>query len=456
VFEEVYDMDERLQEQIALFRYGVISELVSRPLAPGEKEALVAAITAKRWEIPGSRRDRIARSTARDWVALYEAMGLDGLRPRRRSDSGCSRAIPEPVQHLLLALRAERPQGSVESLIRAARLSGEVAAEVRLAPSTVHRLFAARGLATAPSPAAEPDARAFTYPHAGDLWTADVMHGPRLVVPGRRGGARTYLHAFLDDASRVVPYAAFYPAENAACFQDAFKQALLRRGMPRRLYCDNGAAYRTHHLQVACATLAITLIHSRPHRPRGRGKIERFFRHVRTAFLPHVTEEMLTDLAALNRVFWAWLEGEYHQTPHGGLEGRQTPLERFLEDQQLIRPAPEELEALLRMRVARRVARDRTVRLEGRLYETPDGFAGERIEVLYDPYEPSRPVHFRLPGDSTEHRLRPLDRALNATLRRRPWPGSEEAASPPPTPATGISYLDLIARRFYGEQEEPS
>jgi hypothetical protein len=286
---------------------------------------------------------------------------------------------------------------------------------------------------------------AFTYPHVNDLWTSDVMHGPRLLAPGRRDGGKTYLYALLDDASRMVPFAAFYLAENAACFQDALKQALLRRGVPRRLYCDNGATFRTHHLQVICATLNIALVHSRPHRPRGRGKIERFFRHVRTAFLPHLTSEILADLAQLNRVFWAWLEAEYHQTPHGGLSG-QTPLDRFLADQALIRPAPEQLEHWLRMKVARRVGRDRTVHLDGRLYEAPDGYAGETVDVLYDPYDPSRPVHFRRRGETTERLLHRLDLATNATLRRR---ARESSPDPEPAPTTGISYLDLIAKKFY-------
>ena len=442
-------MEESLREQIALFRYGVISELVARPLAPGEKEKLLLAAVAKEWKIPGSRRQRLGRTTVRDWVALYEAMGFEGLKPQPRSDAGSSRAIPAPVVELLLALRAERPRASVGSLIRALRLSGRVAPEVRLAPSTVYRLLAAHGLPPPPSPAAEPDAQAFTYPHSGDLWTADVMHGPRLLVPGRRDGAKTYLCALLDDASRLVAWAAFYGTENAACLHDALQQALLRRGLPRRLYCDNGPAFRTHHLEVVCATLNIALVHSRPHQPRGRGKIERFFRHVRTAFLPHLTADLLTDLAALNRVFWAWLEAEYHQTPHGGLDG-QTPWERFEADRDLLRPAPEDLEDLMRTRVPRKVARDRTVRLDGRLYETPDGWAGETVEVLYDPYDPKHPVHVRRRGEATEHRLRPLDLQTNATLRRLP----REPAPAPPAPPTGIRYLDLLAKRFYGEAEE--
>ncbi len=442
-------MDETLREEIALFRYGVISTLVMHSLAPGEKEKRLAEIICQTWQIPGSRRTHIGRTTVRDWLALYKAMGLEGLKPQPRSDAGRSRALPESVQEVLLALRTERPRASVESLIRAARLSGRVDANVKLAANTVRRFLAAHGKPVQP-PSLTPDAKAFTYSHTGDLWTTDIMHGPRLLVPGRRDGAKTYLYAMLDDATRMVPFAAFYRVENAACFQEALKQGLLRRGLPRRLYCDNGATFRTHHLQIICATLNIALIHSRPHQPRGRGKIERFFRSVRSAFLPHLNDEMLTDLTPLNRVFWAWLESEYHQTPHGGLDG-ETPLDRFLRDQELVRPVPENLEQLMRMKVTRKVARDRTVRLDGRLYEAPDGYAGEKVEVLYDPYDPKRPVHFRRPGETEEIRLRRLDLETNATLRRAPRQATTEDT---PTQPTGISYLDLLAEMFYSKEDK--
>jgi transposase InsO family protein len=440
-------MDEKQREEVGVFRYGVICELVNRPVAKGGKEALMQRLASRDWTIPGTTRTRLGRSTIRDWVALYEAMGLEGLKPPVRGDVGESRAIPEDVQDLLLAMRRERPKAPVDSLVRAVRLSGRVDPRLKLARTTVYRLLATHGLPTGVA-VTEPDALAFTYPHVNDLWTSDVMHGPRLVVPGRRDGGKTYLMAFLDDASRMVPYAAFYPAENAACFQHAFQQALLRRGVARCLYVDNGSTFRTHHLQVICATLNISLVHSRPHKPRGRGKIERFFRHVRSAFLPHVTAAMLADLASLNRVFWAWLEAEYHHTPKRSLDGK-TPLERFLIDEALVRPAPDGLEALMRMKVTRKVARDRTVRLAGLVYEAPDGWADETIEVNYDPYDPLRPVHAKRRGEDAEVRLHRLDGVTNAVLRRVP----REDVAPEVVPPTGISYLDLVAKGFYGEDK---
>jgi len=86
------------------------------------------------------------------------------------------------------------------------------------------------------------------------------------------------------------------------------------------------------------------------------------------------------------------------------------------------------------------------VHLDGRLYEAPDGYAGETVEVLYDPYDPGRPVHFRRRGQTAELPLRRLDLHTNATLRRLP---RDTPAEEPAAPATGISYLDLVARKFY-------
>ncbi|MBC8422836.1 DDE-type integrase/transposase/recombinase [bacterium] len=441
-------MDEKQREEIAVFRYGVVTELVAGPLAPGEKEKILNRQAARRWTIPYSDRGTIGRTTIRDWAAAYEAMGFPGLKPRHRKDAGAARALPDDVQDLLLAMKRERPRASVTSIIRAVRLSGRVSADQTLASSTVDRLFRAHGLSGKglPQPSAEPDARAFTHPHAGDLWTSDVMHGPRLLAPGRGRGGKTYLIALLDDATRVVPFAAFYPSESTACFMDCLRQGMLRRSVPRKLYVDNGSAYRSRHLQVLCATLCVALIHSRPYKPRGRGKIERFFRRVRQAFLPHVTEAMLKDLPSLNRVFWAWLEAEYHQTPHGGLDGR-TPIDRFLDDEKLLRPAPDDLEALMRMRVTRKVGRDRTLRIDGRVYEAPDGYAGESVEVRYDPYDPARPVHMCRRGETEEIPLHRLDLAVNAVLPRP----KVEPKDAEPAPATGVDYLELVAQGFYGE-----
>jgi len=126
-----------------------------------------------------------------------------------------------------------------------------------------------------------------------------------------------------------------------------------------------------------------------------------------------------------------------------------TPLDRFVQDEVLVRPAPDDLDALMRMRLPRKVARDRTIHVQGRVYEAPDGYAGETVTVLFDPYDPFRPAHMLRKGEATEIPPRKLDLHVNATLRRLPKESAETTE-----PTTGISYLDLIADHFYGGDKE--
>ena len=210
----------------------------------------------------------------------------------------------------------------MRAIIKMARNEG---IEDPLAPSTVHRLLSREGLFDRKPPDGA-DRRRFAFREAGELWMSDVMHGPRVRIG--RSRRKTYLIAFIDDATRVVPFAAFAASENVRAFLPVFKNALIRRGLPQRLYVDNGAAYRSRQLALVCARMGVVLVHARPYQPAGKGKIERFFRTLRAGWLAHLDAPATDSLQTLNRSLWAWIEGEYHNSPHRGLEGR-TPLERW-------------------------------------------------------------------------------------------------------------------------------
>ncbi len=157
---------------------------------------------------------------------------------------------------------------------------------------------------------------------------------------------------------------------------------------------DNGANYRSHHLALVCAKLGVALIHARPYRPQGKGKIERFFRTVRAQLLPRLTPEDTASLEALNRRLHQWLEGEYHHTPHRGLEGR-TPLEQWAETAgQVHFPEPDlDLDELFLFEAKRKVQKDRTVSLDGVIYEVDAVLVGETVVLRYDPSAPAgRPI----------------------------------------------------------------
>lgn len=269
---------------------------------------------------------------------------------------------------------------------------------------------------------------------------SDVMHGPAVPVP-RTGRARrkTYLIGFLDDASRVAPQTTFAHAENTRAFLPVFKQAILKRGFPQRLYVDNGASYRSHHLALVCAKLGITLIHARPYRPQGKGKIERFFRTLRAQLLTRLTPEDTASLKALNRRLAVWVEGEYHHTPHRGLEG-QTPLERWAQTAEEVRfPEPTlDLDDLFLFEAQRKVYQDRTVSLDGVVYEVDAALLGEHVTLRYDPSAPpGRPIQV-WHQDQQIQLAKPVDRYANCFVKRqRPSATlTPEATAPEPAPST--------------------
>lgn len=403
-------MDEEQRLETALFRFGLISDMAGGArLERGELERLIEEKSERRWSIPFSNRTHISASTIRRWVRLYQASGgkLESLYPRRRSDRGRSRSIDEETALALVRLRQERPGLAVEKLIEEMQTRALITPGVVLRPSTVYRLLRHKGGASnRPSPV---DRRRFEAELPNDIWQSDVMHGPSVLASKKK--RKSYLIAFLDDHSRLVPTAQFYLSERLENYLDALRYALLTRGLPRKLYVDNGAAFRSRHLEHITASLGIALIHSRPYVPQGRGKVERFFRTVRGQFLSCVMGETLEDL---NSAFEAWLEHQYHQRPHSSTG--ESPFERFARHVECLRTAPADLEDHFRKRARRRVGKDRSVSLEGRLYEAPVALIGEHVELLYHDHKPES-VEV-LHKQKSYGMLRLLDLHVNCRVRR--------------------------------------
>ena len=369
----------------ALFRLSVLGPLASRDrLDRGELQTLLRDLAAKSYAIPNSRRVFLSAKTIEGWYYAWLRGGIDALTPQVRRDQGQSK-LPETLQEAVLTAKKEQPARSLSTildLVRRARIPGAQEAS----RSSIHRLLQQHGLSALTGSAAEPvERRTFVAAHAGDIWYGDVMHGPKVAHGGRL--RKSYLVSFMDDASRLITHSAFCLAETALEVEGVLKQALLKRGLPKRLVIDNGAAYRAASLQGICARLEIRLVYCRPYTPEGKGKLERYHRTCRNRFLSELDLAVVRDLADLNARLWAWLEESYHQTPHRGLEGR-TPLERYRQDLIHIRPlgafAPR-LDDLFRHRHDRRVRKDGTVSYEGRYFEVPYELTGTTVTLVVEP-----------------------------------------------------------------------
>lgn len=434
-------------EKVALFRYGLIADLLQP--APDDGRKLYERLkekASKSYCIPATRRTTVAVETMRDWISLYKAGGFEALKPKPRKDIGSARAIPIEVLDLLVATKDAHRDYSVSMVIDAVKKENAAARAIELPLSTVHRVLSRAGVMDRlPEDATTKDRRHFSYEHAGELWMSDVMHGPAVVVGSRRK-QKTHLLGLLDDATRVVPYCAFALSENTTSFLPVLKSAVMRRGIPKRLYVDNGAVFRSHHLALVCAKLGITLIHARPYQPQGKGKQERFFRTVRMRLLPTLTAADMSSLDALNRRLWGWVEGEYHQTPHGGLDGT-TPLDAWAMRSGDVRvPGPEvDLREMFLFEQKRRVHRDRTVSLDGLLYEVDASAVGEIVVLRYDPSKRGAPIDVWHRGKKV-HTARVVDAYANCFVKRNQGSKLAEPAttapSAPSAPALRMSDLD--------------
>jgi transposase InsO family protein len=370
-------MTEDQKMQVAVFRFGVISDFVTgNQMGRTEKSRLIREKCARKWQIPFSEKTRISRGTILRWIRVYRTGNNDlkSLFPKDRIDQGKHRVMDEETCLALMELRKNLPDATVPRLIEEMEKQKRVTPGITLNNSTVYR-FLHQADMMRPNETKE-DRRRFEAELPNDLWQSDVMHGPSVNVQGRLHKA--YLIAIIDDHSRLIVHAKFYLSETLSSYLDAFENALARRGLPRKLYVDNGAAFRSRQLEYISASLAIHLIHARPYTPQGKGKIERFFKTVRTRFLPGCTA---STLKGLNNALEQWVNDDYHQQKHSSTG--QTPLQRFTANMHCLRTAPQNLKDHFRQVARRTISSDRTITLHGKLYEGPVALIGKRVELLY-------------------------------------------------------------------------
>jgi transposase InsO family protein len=359
-------------------------------------------------------------STIETWWYRFRRGGFDALLEQPRSDQGAHKALePGALEHLI-TLRKEHPRLTLKALAAELMRRG-VLQPGAFSLSTLHRRLTEAGLdrqsLRAGSGLLGGPTKAFECALPNMLWMTDCMHGPTLSLESGKS-QRTYLFAFIDDASRLCPHAEFYPHERLEWFLRCLREALLSRGIPDTLYTDNGPAFRSQHLSYVCANLHIRLLHTKPYHAWSKGKIERFFLTLQKQFLPTLVFEPVQSLKELNRRLWQWIETDYHQRAHSSLQN-QSPAQRFARIGEALRTLDptQDLDRLFLMRVTRRIRKDATFTLQATLWEAPTHLRGQKVTVHYDPTQYQR-VELWL-GQRFIATAKPCDKNLNATLYSR-------------------------------------
>jgi transposase InsO family protein len=237
-------------QDVALFRYRLIAPALEPGVTTRQRGRLVRGIAAQVHAGPGGPV-RVSRKSLDRWIRAWRAGGFEALCPSPRQVAPRTEAA---VLELATALKKENPQRT------AAQVARIIAAHRGWAPSerTLQRHFVREEIATGPRGVVH---GRFEAGAPNLLWTGDVLHGPPVT------GRKSYLFAFIDDHSRLVTGYRWGFSEDSLHLAEALKRAIAIRGVPARIYVDNGACFSDETLPRYCAKLGINLVHSPPYRP---------------------------------------------------------------------------------------------------------------------------------------------------------------------------------------------
>jgi putative transposase len=351
--------------------------------------------------------------TLRTWVARYREHGLAGLARQPRADRGAPHRLLPDVQKLIEGLALQRPPPTAAHVYRqVTRIAQEQGWPV---PS--YRTVAARIQHLDPSLLMLAHAGAAAYREtfdllyrreansANEIWQAD--HTPLdILVRGENGApVRPWLTVILDDYSRAVAgYRLSVQAPSALQTALVLRDAIWRKadprwhvcGIPTTFYTDHGSDFISQHLEQVALDLKMQLVFSMAERPRGRGRIERFFQSVNQLFLsalpgyaPPGTRAPAPGLtlAELDQRFRDFLLDDYHHRIHG--ETGVPPQERW-EVSGFLPHLPESLSQLDLLLLT--VAKQRKVQQDGIHFQglryldlTLAAYVGEAVVIRYDP-----------------------------------------------------------------------
>ena len=442
-------------EKIALFRYQLIREAADETVTSRQRGPMVRALARLEHPGPFGGTVQVSKDTIDRWIRVWKRDGFDGLKPKDRAQGP---ATPPQILALAATLKRERPMRTAAQIRRImVETLGDAPSE-----STLLRHFRSLDI-----PAGSPGQATgrFEASHPNEIWVGDGLHGPRI------GGRKTYLFAFVDDHSRLVTAARWAFAEDAVRLSAALRPALQIHGIPESVYVDNGSAFVDASLSRICARLGIALIHSKPYRPQGRGKIERFFNTVTSQFLseitiaeppfqttiddtaavvagiadPHQSGSTICGLDELNALFTSWVQIVYHRSIHSTTG--QTPLVRWDAGWQNRKPNQPGLDVIaeaFRWSAHRKVTKTATVSLHSNIYQVDPLLAGRSVELIYDPFDLTGPVAVTAAGV-------PAGDAVLLEIGRHVHPKAAGALKDADTGAkntiSGIDYLRLIENR---------
>lgn len=439
--------DEVMTRRWARFRFQVIGPLLAAPPEHGALQVAIAELAKKAYQHPTTGEViHFGASTIERWlyVARDAVDPVVALARKVPSHAGTYPSMPARLAAALEAQYQEHPGWSFQlhhdNLVALARQQPELGSP----PSypTTRRYMRHRGwLRHRRKPRLEADVhearetRSFEVRHVHGMWHLDFHDGSRKVLTPAGVWKTPQLLGILDDRSRLCCHLQWYLDETAETLVHGLSQAIQKRGLPRALLTDNGAAMVAAETQAGLERLGIIHHTTLPYTPEQNAKQEVFWAQIEGRLLPMLEGETELTLELLNRATQAWVEGEYQQRHHSELG--MSPVARALDGPTVVRPSPSsaELRRAFRFATTRTVRRsDATLTVGGVRFELPWRYRTlTRVTLKVARWDLST-VDLVDPrtGDHLTT-LFPLDKERNADGRRRVVVPSPTTAPPLPS-----------------------
>ncbi len=363
--------------------------------------------------------------TISTWLYRHRKHGITTLENKTRSDKDAFRKVQvnqlaEAIHEVLPTLVPNKVGVIPRSVLYRVLLQRALFTRSQLSPTTFYRILRIHRLLDEPT--LRKQRLSFAMQFANQLWQADTLHGPS-IKQADGSWKKTFLIAFIDDASRVITHAEFFYRDNTDNMVLAFRSALYKRGKPERLYFDNGSNYTAKEILQACVRLDIHLSHAPIRDGAAKGKIERFFRGFRDRFL--TLHPSFASLDELNRLTHHWVEEEYNAAFHTGIQMR--PIDRFNLDRNRIKFLADDAFSaeVFFIEEDRKVSKTNAFSINSARYECPVDLREKTIQVRYDRQRRDRFIVYfdgHRMGEATW-----LDLHANARLR---MPASTAGALP--------------------------
>lgn len=373
-----------ISKKMGHFRFGVINSLYADDQRTMKER--FTELSDNVWTLPCGRMRQFSAATIEDWFYDCRKGGFSALCNPVRKDRGLQRCITTEIKVAIDKIREVHPRMKNSNVIILLREQGLL----KEGPSD-SSLYRYLRQIKKENPTAQKVRKAFEAAYPGGLYQTDIMYGPHIMVKqenGRYAKMQTYLLAIIDDYSRVICHAEFALKQDLMFYIKVLEKALKKRGIPDKIYCDNGQVFISDQIIRIGAEVGTKIVRTKVRDAAAKGKIERWFRTVRDNFIDRIlATKKFNGIDELNELFFTYVE-DYNNSKHSSLGC--SPIQRWLKSFRQPRLLDESLHTddLFMLETERKVKKDGTFSLQGKIYETSSTFAGCKVQIRYNSQDP--------------------------------------------------------------------